>query len=51
MTKNQTPEYFASKIANATSDTAQMRWMMKAEATLSAEDFTTLKGLLREMGI
>jgi len=39
MTKTTSPEYFAQKVANANSDTAQMRWMMKAEATLSAEDF------------
>lgn len=49
MTKNQTPEYFASKVANATSDKAQMTWTMKAEATLSAEDlvrfFELVKGL------
>jgi hypothetical protein len=39
MTKNQTPEYFASKVANASSDTAAMRWMMKAEAALTADQF------------
>lgn len=48
-TKSQTPEYFASKVANATSDTTQLRWVMKAEAALSAEDlvrfFELVKGL------
>lgn len=51
MAKNQTPEFFLQKIANATSDTTQLRWMMKAEAALSAEDFAALKNLLREKGL
>ncbi|MGY4541725.1 hypothetical protein ACVWY0_001638 [Arthrobacter sp. UYNi723] len=49
MTKNQTPEYFAAKVAAANSDTVQLRWVMKAEAALSAEDlavfFQLVKGL------
>ena len=51
MTKNQTPEFFFQKIQSATSDTAQLRWMMKAEAALSAEDFATLTAALREAGL
>lgn len=51
MQKNQTPESFLRKIANASSDTSAMRLLMKAEATLSAEDFATLKTLLKEAGL
>lgn len=51
MTKNQTPEAFLTRIANASSDTAAMRLLMKAEAVLSAEDFATLTELLRSRGL
>lgn len=49
MTKNQTAEYFAAKVAAATSDTVQLRWVMKAEAALTGEElakfFELIKGL------
>lgn len=50
MTKNQTPEFFSAKIQNAKSDTEQLRWLAKAEATLSGEDYSDLLALLEAAG-
>jgi len=47
MTKTQTAETFAAKIANATSDTTQLRLLVKAEAVLSAEEFARLLTLIK----
>lgn len=47
MKKNQTAEDFAAKIADATSDTAQVRLLVKAEAVLSAEEFARLLTLIK----
>jgi hypothetical protein len=47
MTKNQTPETFAAKIAATDSDTTQVRLLMKAEAVLSSEDYAKLLELIK----
>ncbi|VXC03590.1 hypothetical protein ARTHRO9AX_210077 [Arthrobacter sp. 9AX] len=49
MTKTQTAEYFAAKVAAANSDTAQMRWVMKAEAVLSAEELAKFFQLIKSL--
>jgi hypothetical protein len=51
MTKNQTPEFFLQKIQDANSDTTQLRWLAKAEATLSAEDYAELVANLQHLGL
>ena len=51
MTKNQTPEFFFQKIQSASSDTTAMKWMMKAEAALSTEDFAALTAALKAAGL
>ena len=47
MTKTQTPEAFAEKIAATDNDTTQVRLLMKAEATLSSEDYAKLLVLIQ----
>ena len=49
MSKTQTPEYFAAKVAAATSDTAQMYWVMKAEAALPAEELAKFFRLVKSL--
>lgn len=49
MTKTQTAEYFASKVANATSDKAQMTWTMKAEAALTGEELAKFFQLIKSL--